>query len=435
MSDTPNTNSQTAGAVDSPNAFEVTAQQITRAADCLKLSEDWRTCLVAPQRVILLEMPVVMDDGSLKMFKGYRVQHNNARGPYKGGLRYHPDVHLDEVKALSSWMTWKCAVLNVPFGGAKGGVQCDPAKLSRRELEQLTRRFTKELGDNIGPHIDIPAPDVNTNAQIMAWIYDTYSAHHHNDVAKGVVTGKPVELGGSLGRAAATGRGGFLVLKEALESGHIEGLSSLKGTKICVQGFGNVGSHFCKLAHDAGALITGIAQVEGGIVSSEGLDPYAVEAHIRATGQILDFKGAKNITNAELLLQPCDILVPAALENQINAQNAPKISARAMLELANGPTTPKADESFQQRGITVIPDILANAGGVTVSYFEWVQNFSHDIWSEEDVNRKLAFRMSESYAKVRETAAQYDTTLRNAAYIVAIERVVNAMKTRGFYPG
>lgn len=413
--------------------FETAASQLEKAAAYLNIEPEIVALLEAPQRIIHLEFPVKMDNGKLKMFKAYRVQHNNVRGPFKGGIRYHPEVGIEEVKALASWMTWKCAVVNIPFGGGKGGVVCDPSTLSNGELERITRRFTKELSNNIGPDMDIPAPDVNTNPQIMAWILDTYNTHHNNN-EYGVVTGKPIEVGGSLGRNEATGRGGFFIIEQAINRGDIPGLKAIKDTTFAVQGFGNVGANFAKITFEAGGKIVALSRVEGGICNPAGLDPHKVDAHIAKTGTILNFKGAQNITNEEVLKYKCDVLVPAALENQIRGRIAKAIKAKAVLELANGPTTPKSDMILEQRGILLIPDILANAGGVTVSYFEWVQNLNHDIWTEKEVNEKLHVRMTESYEAVFDTAKKYKVDMRTGAYIVAIGRVVKALTLRGVYP-
>ncbi len=413
--------------------FETAAAQLEKAAAYLAVPSDILELLKAPQRIIHLEFPVKMDDGKLKMFQAYRVQHNNMRGPFKGGIRYHPKVGIEEVKALASWMTWKCAVVNIPFGGGKGGVVCDPAKLSKGELERVTRRFTKELSNNIGPDIDIPAPDMNTNPQVMAWILDTYNTHHNNN-EYGVVTGKPIEVGGSLGRNEATGRGGFFVIEHAVKRGDIPGIDAIEDTAFAVQGFGNVGSNFAKIAFDAGAKIVALSQVEGGIYNPNGLNPHKVSEHIAKTGTILNFKGADNISNVDVLKCKCDVLVPAALENQIRGRIAKSVKAKLVLELANGPTTPKSDGILAERGILLIPDILANAGGVTVSYFEWVQNLNHDIWTEKEVNDKLHVRMTESYEAVYETSKKYNVDFRTGAYIVAIGRVVKALTLRGVYP-
>lgn len=416
-----------------PTPFEAASSQIEAAAAYLNVPKDIVEMLKAPQRIIHLEFPVRMDDGKLRMFRAYRVQHNNVRGPYKGGIRYHQTVGIEEVKALASWMTWKCAVVNVPFGGGKGGVVCDPATLSKDELERVTRRFTKELSNNIGPDIDIPAPDMNTNPQVMAWILDTYNTHHNNN-EYGVVTGKPVEIGGSLGRNEATGRGGFYVIEHAIEKGDLPEIERVEATRFAVQGFGNVGANFAKIAFDAGATIVGLSQVEGAIYCEEGLNPYEVEHHISKTGEIIDFPGARNLSNEALLKSACDVLVPAALENQIRGRVAHSLKAKVVLELANGPTTPKADGILTARNRIVIPDILANAGGVTVSYFEWVQNLNHDIWTEDDVNRRLKRTMTESYDGVFEMARAHGTNLRTGSYILAIDRVVRALTLRGIYP-
>jgi glutamate dehydrogenase (NAD(P)+) len=371
-----------------------------------------------------------MDDGSIKMFEGYRVHHNVDRGPSKGGIRYHPNVTIDEVKALAMWMTWKCAVVNVPFGGAKGGVICDPHKMSMGEIERLTRRYTTEISFFIGPEKDIPAPDVNTNPQIMAWIMDTYSMNIGYSVPH-VVTGKPLEIGGSEGRVEATARGCiFTILKTCKFLG-----LPINKARVVIQGYGNAGYNVAKLIVEEGARVIAISDSKGGIYNEEGLNPEEVIRHKRETGSVIDFPKARNITNEELLELDCEILVPAALENQIHENNAHKIKAKIIAEAANGPTTPEADKILFSRGIFVIPDILANAGGVTVSYFEWVQDLQAFFWKEEDVNLKLKEVIESSFYNVLEIfKREKDIDMRTAAYMLAIGRVARAVQLRGLYP-
>ncbi len=411
------------------NSYEVAKMQFTKAADILELDKDIRTLLIAPKTELRVNFPVRMDDGSIKRFVGYRVQHNNARGPYKGGIRYHPDVDLDEVRALASWMTWKCAVVDVPYGGAKGGVLCNPMEMSKRELERMTRRFFSDISPIMGPKKDIPAPDVNTNAQIMAWMYDTYSMHY-GEGTFAVVTGKPVVLGGSLGRAEATGRGCMFITEEAAKEENIK----LEGATVVVQGYGNVGSVAAMLLEEKGCKIIGVGDWKGGIYNADGIDTKELIEYAKKTGSIVGYKNLKIISNKELLELECDILVPAALENQIRGRNAGNIKAKIIVEGANGPTTPKADGILNKKGIKVIPDILANAGGVFVSYLEWVQNIGGISWSEKEVNDRLEKRMKESYKLVSDTAKKYKTDMRTAAYIVAIDKVAEATKLRSLYP-
>jgi glutamate dehydrogenase/leucine dehydrogenase len=370
-----------------------------------------------------------MDDGSLKVFQGFRVQHNNARGPCKGGIRYHPNVSFDEVQALASWMTWKCATVNIPFGGAKGGIICDPKKLSHNELERLTRRYAYEISDFIGPDRDIPAPDVYTDAQVMAWIMDTYSMTRGHSVP-GVVTGKPTFLGGSLGRHEATARGCVYVTRCACEVQNID----YKAATAAIQGFGNAGSIAAELLHRIGTKVIAVSDSKGGIFNPKGLDIPAVVEHKHETGSVTGFAGAKAIASAEVLELECDVLIPAALENQITLANAARVKARIVAEAANGPTTPGADAVLHEKGVMVCPDILANAGGVTVSYFEWVQDLQELFWDTEEVNRKLEKIMGKAFADVYSTSRQFKVDMRTGAYILAIDRVVKATETRGIWP-
>ena len=411
------------------NPWEAQAARFDLAAQKLKLDPGIWKVLRYPNREIIVHIPVLMDDGSIEVFTGFRVQHSIARGPAKGGIRYSPDVSLDEVRALASWMTWKCAVVNIPFGGAKGGVICDPKKLSSTELEKITRRYTAELIEFIGPEKDVPAPDMNTNEQTMAWIMDTYSMHMRQTVTA-VVTGKPLNIGGSRGRREATGRGLMIVCNEAVRKLGMQPES----TRVIVQGFGNVGSNAAKLMRDVGYKIIGIGEYDGGLYNKSGIDVDALTVHRQRNGTITEFKGAEAISTNELLVTDCDILIPAAMENQITLQNVDSIKARIVAEAANGPTTPDADIALHQRGVMVIPDILANAGGVTVSYFEWVQDLQELFWDEDDVNRRLERVMVKAFTDVHATAKKYNVDMRTGAYIVGIERVATAMRTRGIWP-
>ncbi|HZY70915.1 MAG TPA: Glu/Leu/Phe/Val dehydrogenase [Thermoplasmata archaeon] len=412
------------------NPFETAKKQIDIVADLLGLNGGMREMLKAPKRELTVNFPVRMDDGSYRVFTGHRVQYNMARGPTKGGIRYHPQVTLDEVRALAAWMTWKCAVVNLPYGGGKGGVVCDPKHMSQSELERLTRRYASEIAPLIGPEVDIPAPDVYTDSQTMAWIMDTYSMQKGFSVP-GVVTGKPISLGGSEGRGEATGRGCVYVIREA--AGHA-GIH-MKGPTVAIQGFGNAGSVAAQLLyHDHGAKIIALSDSKGGITNPNGLNPTEVEAHKKKTGSVIGFPGSKPVSNTEILELPCDVLIPAALENQITQKNADKIQAKLVAEAANGPTTPEADTILYERKITVLPDILANAGGVTVSYFEWAQDIQGFFWSLEEVNQRLERVMVQSYAEVHKVAEARKIHNRTAAYVVAIQRVVDAIKIRGIYP-
>ncbi len=412
------------------NPFETARKQIDIVADIIGLEGGTREVLKHPKRELTVNFPVRMDDGSYRVYTGHRVQYNMARGPTKGGIRYHPQVTLDEVRALAAWMTWKCAVVNIPYGGAKGGVVCDPKTMTKGELERLTRRYASEISSIIGPEMDIPAPDVYTDSQTMAWIMDTYSMQKGYSVP-GVVTGKPISLGGSEGRGEATGRGCAYVIREAAKDAGLK----VRGGTVAVQGFGNAGSVTANLLHDEqGATIVAVSDSRGGIYRSEGLNPHAVEEHKRKTGSVVGFPGAKAITNDELLESKVDILVPAALENQITGKNADRIEARMVAEAANGPTLPEADTVLFEKKVTVLPDILANAGGVTVSYFEWAQDIQRFFWPLNEVNERLERVMTRSYADVHKVATEHKTHNRTGAYILAIQRVVDAIRIRGIYP-
>jgi glutamate dehydrogenase (NAD(P)+) len=411
------------------DAWAIAQRQFDIAADRLDLDPNLRAVLREAERELIVSVPVRMDDGRVRVFRGYRVQHNLGRGPSKGGLRYHQDVTLNEVRALAMWMTWKCAVVGIPYGGGKGGVAVDPKQLSMRELEGLTRRFATNISVIIGPQSDIPAPDVNTNAQTMAWIMDTYSMHVGYTVP-GVVTGKPVSLGGSEGRVEATGRGCVVTISEAAR--HI-GLDII-GATIAVQGFGNAGSVAASLLDSMGARVVAVSDTQGGIHAAGGLDIRAVKAWKAEHDTVVGFPGAESISNAALLELDVDVLVPAALESQISADNAERVKARIVAEAANGPTTPDADEILWRKGVFMIPDILCNAGGVTVSYFEWVQDLNRDQWSEEIVNSKLTAIMVRSFAEVLAMAEHEGVDMRTGAYLLAVDRVAKATALRGLYP-
>jgi glutamate dehydrogenase (NAD(P)+) len=414
---------------EAPNIWAVAQQQFDLAADRLDLDDGMRRVLRVPQRELTVNFPVTMDDGHVEVFTGYRVQHNVSRGPGKGGIRYHQNVTIDEVRALAMWMSWKCAVVNIPYGGAKGGVIVDPKKLSIREVEGLTRRFTTELSPLIGPDRDIPAPDVNTNAQTMAWIMDTYSMHHGYTIS-GVVTGKPLASGGSLGRNEATARGAVFTLQRWSAASN----TPLAGLRVAVQGYGNAGSIAATLLAAEGAKIIAVSDSTGGIHDPAGLDPAKVGAWKQEHGTVVGFPRADGVTNQEILEIDCDILVPAALENQITRQNAPRIRARVIAEAANGPTTPEADQILFERGIFLIPDILCNAGGVTVSYFEWVQDMQSFFWSEDRINESLREIMDRAFEAVHAMSRKHGVDMRTAAYMVAVARVAEATTLRGLYP-
>ncbi|MDP8904290.1 MAG: Glu/Leu/Phe/Val dehydrogenase [Chloroflexota bacterium] len=411
------------------NPWHVAQQQFDLAADKLNLDPGLRRVLREPRRELTVHFPVKMDDGSVQAFTGYRVQHNVGRGPAKGGIRYHQDVTLDEVKALAMWMTWKCAVVAIPFGGGKGGVVVDPKKLSRKEVEALTRRFTTEIEVLIGPERDIPAPDVNTNAQTMAWMMDTYSMHQGFTVP-GVVTGKPISLGGSEGRNEATARGTVFTVVEAAR--HL-GIDLTRAT-VVVQGFGNAGSIAAQLMAKEGSRVIAVSDSAGAIHNPRGLDISRVVAWKAEHGTVSGFPAAQEISSSQLLALECDVLIPAALENQITSDNAESIRARVIAEAANGPTTPEADIILHRRGVFIIPDILCNAGGVTVSYFEWVQDLNRDHWSETIVNQKLHEIMVRSFAETLAMAEKEHVNMRLAAYLLAVDRVASATSLRGLYP-
>jgi glutamate dehydrogenase (NAD(P)+) len=411
------------------NAWAVAQAQFDLAAKRLNLDEAMRRVLREPRRELTVHFPVKMDDGSVQVFTGYRVQHNLGRGPAKGGIRYHQDVSLDEVKALAMWMTWKCAVVGIPYGGGKGGVIVDPKKLSQKELEALTRRFFTEIEVLVGPEKDIPAPDVNTNAQVMAWMMDTYSMHMGYTVP-GVVTGKPISLGGSEGRNEATARGTVYCIVEAVRHLGIE----LDKARVSIQGFGNAGSIAAQLISAEKATVVAVSDSTGGIHNPNGLDINRVIAWKQEHGTVQGFPGSKDISNEQVLEVDCDILIPAALENQITERNAGNIKARLIAEAANGPTTPEADEILWKAGKFMIPDILCNAGGVTVSYFEWVQDLNRDHWSEQVVNEKLKGIMVKAFQETLAIARREQINMRTAAYLLAVKRVAEATQMRGLYP-
>jgi glutamate dehydrogenase (NAD(P)+) len=407
------------------SAYETTNHFLLKAFDTLKLDPKYKTLLVTPSRELRVELVIELDDGSIGNFIGYRVQHDDSRGPFKGGLRYHPDVDLDEVRSLASLMTWKTAVAGVPFGGAKGGIQVDPSTLSRRELERLTRRFVAQISMAIGPDTDIPAPDMNTNARVMGWIFDEYSKRYGFTPA--VVTGKPIELHGSFGRDAATGRGCLLAIREVLE---VDG-KKLKGTRFSLQGFGNVGSWLARLLHEQGAKVCAVSDVKGGIYAGDGLDVDKVVQHRSETGSVTNFPGAETISNRDVLISDCDVLAPAALGHVLTSENARDIKAKYILEGANGPTSIEADDIFDERRITAIPDIWANAGGVTVSYFEWTQNVQKFRWSEALVNEKLEEHMVTAHRSIMKIMQEHRCNMRTAAFVLGVLRVKEATDMRG----
>lgn len=411
------------------NPYEVALENFDLAADALELDGDMREMIKYPERVLIVTLPVRMDNGRIRRFEGYRVQHNTSRGPAKGGIRYHPDVTLDEVKALATWMTWKCAVVNIPFGGGKGGVACNPKELSAGEIERLTRRYASAILPLIGPEQDIPAPDVYTNPQIMAWIMDTYSMTKGYPIP-GVVTGKPLSLGGSLGRNEATGRGVFYTIQSACE--HL-GLP-LKGAKVVVQGFGNAGSVAAHLLDSHQCYVIAVSDSKGCVYNHHGLDIPKLMLHKERTGSVVGFPGSEAIRPDELLALECDILIPAALENAIHADNAHRIRTKILAEAANGPTTPEADRILEARGVFIIPDILCNAGGVTVSYFEWVQDEQHLFWEAQDIYNRLERIMKTSFQDVVKIHRERQVSMRIAANMLGISRVAEATRLRGLYP-
>ncbi|SAL14431.1 glutamate dehydrogenase [Caballeronia sordidicola] len=404
-------------------------QQVDRVAPYLGSLSRWIETLKRPKRILIVDCPIELDNGTVTHFEGYRVQHNMSRGPGKGGVRYHQDVTLSEVMALSAWMSVKNAAVNVPYGGAKGGIRVDPRTLSRGELERLTRRYTSEIGIIIGPNQDIPAPDVNTNEQIMAWMMDTYSMNQ-GQTATGVVTGKPISLGGSLGRKEATGRGVFVVGAEAARRIGFD----IEGARVAVQGFGNVGGIAARLFQEAGAKVVAVQDHTGSLYKSSGIDAVALFDHVAKHGGVSGFEGADVIGKDEFWTIESDILIPAALEGQITEENAPKIRTKIVVEGANGPTTTAADDILHDKGILVIPDVVANAGGVTVSYFEWVQDFSSFFWTEDEINQRLERVMREAFAAVWTVASEHNVSVRTAAFIVACTRILQAREMRGLYP-
>jgi len=416
-------------AQSSLNVWEMAQSQLDDVATIIGLNQSVHAFLREPKRILTVSIPVRMDDGHFHIFEGYRVQHNMARGPGKGGIRFHPDVTLDEVKALAMWMTWKCALMNIPFGGAKGGVICDTKALSAHELENLTRRYTSEISIVIGPEKDIPAPDVYTTPQIMAWIMDTFSMQKGYSIP-GVVTGKPISIGGSLGRDRATARGCLYVLNEAMRELGLE----IAGARVAIQGFGNAGLHSAELMAADGYSIVAVSDSHGGVCNPRGLDVKGAIAHKAETGSVVGFRGGQRIDNRELIEYPCDVLVPAALEKVITAENAHRIQAKIIAEAANGPTLPEADDILYERGIMVLPDILANGGGVTVSYFEWVQDLQENFWEEDEINQRLRSKMVRAFKETLAQARRHNVNMRRGAYCVAIDRVAEATIARGLYP-
>lgn len=412
------------------NPFEVALKQLDEAAKLIKLDKGLHQVLASPKRVLTVSLPVKMDNGEIRVFTGFRSQHNDARGPYKGGIRYHPQVSIDEVKALSMWMTWKCAVADIPYGGGKGGVICNPKEMSIGELERMTRRYAYAIADIIGPHTDIPAPDVYTGGKEMAWIMDTYSALKGNFVQPEVITGKPIAIGGSLGRNEATGRGLAFTVREAAKKLRL----NMKAATVAVQGFGNAGQFASQLVEEQGATVIAASDSRGGVYNKSGMQVTALRKHKDKTGSVVGFSGAKSISNEELLETECTILIPAALENQITGKNAGKVKAKLVAEAANGPTTPEADDILYKNKILNIPDILANGGGVTVSYFEWLQNLRREYWTEAEVNERLDRNITKSFLDTFTTSEKYGVNMRKASTVLAVNRVVEAIQLRGLWP-
>jgi len=411
------------------NPFEIAQQQLRRVADTFKIDPNLIAVLQECKKAVVVSIPVVMDDGTVRAFEGYRVTHNIARGPSKGGIRYHPDVTLDEVKSLAMWMTWKCALMNIPFGGAKGGIACNPKTLSEIELQKMTRRYTSEIINEIGPEKDIPAPDVGTDGRVMAWIFDTYSMNKGHSVL-GVVTGKPLNIGGSLGRLEATARGALYIIREAVRKQD----STIAGQRVVVEGFGNVGMFLARFLAQEGATVLAASDSSGGVYNAKGIDVETAIAHKQETGSLSGLKDAESLTDEELLLLDCDVLAPCALEQVITSENADKVKAKIICEGANGPTTPAADEILEDRGVLVLPDVLANAGGVVVSYFEWVQGLQEYFWKEDEVNARLNDISTRAFNETWATRESRGTSMRMAAYGLAVNRVAEATTTRGLYP-
>ena len=411
------------------NPYEIAKDQLRRVATLFGVDANLVNILQECKKAVVVSVPVTMDDGNIVAYEGYRVTHNIARGPSKGGIRYHPDVELDEVKALAMWMTWKCALMGIPFGGAKGGIAVDPKKLTPGELQRMTRRYTSEIINEIGPEKDIPAPDVGTDGSVMAWIFDTYSMNKGHSVL-GVVTGKPLNVGGSLGRLEATAHGALYCIQEAIRKRDMP----MAGLRAVVQGFGNVGSFLAKFLADEGATVIAVSDSRGGIYNEAGLDMSAVLAHKQETGALEGLRGTESITNDELLLLDCDVLAPCALEQVITRDNADQVKAKIIAEGANGPVTPAADEILDERGVLVLPDVLANAGGVVVSYFEWVQGLQEYFWKEDEINSKLRDITTRAFNETWRTAEDRKTSMRLSAYGLAVRRVADATVTRGLYP-
>jgi glutamate dehydrogenase (NAD(P)+) len=411
------------------NPFGLAQLQLHKVAETFGIDERLINVLQECKKAVEVSIPTSLDDGSVRAFTGYRVTHNVSRGPSKGGIRYHPDVTLDEVKALAMWMTWKCSLMGLPFGGAKGGVICDPKTMSRGELERMTRRFTSEIINEIGPEKDIPAPDVGTNASTMAWIFDTFSMNKGHSVL-GVVTGKPLAIGGSLGREEATARGGVFCLESALEKQH----RSMEGLRVTVQGFGNVGSFFAKFVGELGATVVAISDSTGGVFNTNGVDVAAAFAHKRSGGSLSELKGGDRITNEELITLDCDVFAPCALEQVVTEENAADVKAKLIVEGANGPLTPAADDILESNGVLILPDVLANAGGVVVSYFEWVQGLQEYFWKEDEVNARLNEIVRRAFDETWSTYTDRKVSMRMAAYGLAVQRVAEATVTRGLYP-
>lgn len=412
------------------NPFSVALKQLDEASKIIGIDKGMHDVLAQPKRILIVSIPTRMDNDEIHVFTGFRSQHNDARGPFKGGIRYHPQVSIDEVKALSMWMTWKCAIANIPYGGGKGGIICNPKQMSTGELERMTRRYAYAIADIIGPHTDIPAPDVYTGGKEMSWIMDTYSALKGNFVQPEVITGKPLAIGGSLGRNEATGRGLSFTVREAAKKLGI----NLRAATVAVQGFGNAGQFAAQLLEEMGAKVLAVSDSQGGISNKNGISIGSARAHKEKTGSVVGFPGSNSISNEEILETDCTILVPAALENQITKNNAANVSAKLVAEAANGPTTPEADEILHKNKIMVIPDVLANSGGVTVSYFEWLQNLRREYWTEEQVNSMLDKKMTEAFSDVYDTHDKYQVNMRKASIALAVGRVTEAIKTRGLWP-
>jgi glutamate dehydrogenase (NAD(P)+) len=409
--------------------FQLAQEQLRRVADIFKIDPNLIEVLKECKKAVVVSVPVVMDNGTVQTFEGYRVTHNIARGPSKGGIRYHPDVTLSEVKSLAMWMTWKCALMNIPFGGAKGGVVCNPKKLSRGELQKMTRRYTTEIINEIGPEKDIPAPDVGTDPSVMAWIFDTYSMNKGHSVL-GVVTGKPLNVGGSLGRLEATARGAMYCIREAIRKKSMP----LPELRVAIQGFGNVGSYLAKFLHQEGAKVIAVSDSSSGVYNPEGIDVELALAHKQETGALAGLRGTEAVSNDDLLLLECDVLAPCALEQVITSENADKVKAKIICEGANGPVTPTADEILEEKGVLVLPDILANAGGVVVSYFEWVQGLQEYFWKEAEVNARLNDISTRAFNETWALQENRGTSMRMAAYGLSVQRVAEATTTRGLYP-